>query len=263
MAVLTARERQWVRDMNPVAGAVRLDLRMRYLEADGTIRIGDWVGSGAAGAALAFSTGGNFYGDGQLDVVSAYGESTSDLGSGYSAKCGRFRHVVVNATLSYDINHETYGLIGQLVVKSVELKHMHAGLMGTLEGNTTAVIANGAYPYSVAAVIGRIGGTNLITATKPVCGFSAVHNGAALAAGASIAFGACATSTGDWTYLLGADNCDNILFVPTSTAYECGAKLATINTSNAYPKADGVLRFVSGDTAYYIPFLAAGNASGV
>jgi hypothetical protein len=221
------------------------------------IRIGNWVGSGTAGSAIPFSTAQNFYADGQLDIIAAYGESVSDLTNAISAKVARFRHLIVGSSLQ--VNHETYGTVSQLVAKSASLLHMHAGLMGTLEANTTAVVANGAYAYSVAAVIARIGGTNLITATKAVAGFSAIHNGAALASGSSIAFAACAASTGNWTYLLAADNCDNLFYAATGTAYECSAKIATQLTSNAYPKMDGVIRINIGGTAYYVPFYAAGN----
>ncbi len=223
------------------------------------IRIGAWVAAAALGSAIPISAVTDSGDTTQRNVVAVYGESATDLGSDIHANVGRFRHIVANATASYDINHETYGLVGQLVCRSVELKHMHAGLMGTLEANTTAVVTNGAYAYSVAAVIARIGGTNLITATKPVCGFAAVHNGADLAAGASIAYGAMAVSTGNWTYLLGADNCDNLLYVATGTAYECGVKVATQLTGNNYPKMDGVIRMYVGGTDYYIPFYAAGN----
>jgi len=244
-----------VKELNGVE--IKSPLKLVRGDAKQGIRIGNFVSAGASGSAIPFTTSLNAYADGQLDIVGVYGESVSDLTSGYSAKCGRFRHLVSGS--SVQVNHETYGLVGQLVCKSASLLHMHSGLMGTLEGNTTAVVVNGAYPYSVAAIIARIGGTNLITATKPICGFSAVHNGAALAGGSSIAYGACAVSTGNWTYLLGADNCDNLLYVATGTAYECGVKVATQLTGNAYPKMDGIIRMYVGETDYYIPFYAAGN----
>lgn len=222
------------------------------------IRIGDFAGSGAPGSAIVISGATDPADTTQRNLVAVYGESVEDLTSGIHANVGRFRHLVVGSSLQ--VNHETYGLVGQVVGKSASLLHMHAGLMGTLEANTTAVVCNGAYAYSVAAVIARIGGTNLMTATKPVAGFSAIHNGAALASGSSIAYAACAVSTGNWDYLLGADNCDNLLYVATGTAYECaGVKVATQLTGNAYPKMDGIIRFYVGATAYYIPFYAAGN----
>ncbi len=221
------------------------------------IRIGNWAGSGAPGSAIAISAATDAGDTSQRNLVACYGESTTDLTAGIHANVGRFRHLVVGSSLQ--VNHETYGLVGQVVGKSASLLHMHAGLMGTLEANTTELVCNGAYAYSVAAVIARIGGTNLITATKPVAGFSAIHNGAALASGSSIAYAACAVSTGNWTYLLGADNCDNILYVATGTAYECGVKVATQLTGNAYPKMDGVIRMYVGATPYYVPFYAAGN----
>jgi hypothetical protein len=222
------------------------------------VRIGNWAGSGAAGSAILISGATDAADTSQRNIIACYGESTTDLTSGIHANVGRFRHLVVGSSLQ--VNHETYGLVGQLVGKSATLLHMHAGLMGTLESNTTALVCNGAYAYSVAAVIARVGGGALLTATKPIAGFSAIFNGAAISAsGVGIAYAACATSTGTWTYLLGADKCDNLLYVATGTAYECGVKVATQLTSNAYPKADGVIRFYVGNTAYYIPFLAAGN----
>lgn len=221
------------------------------------LRIGDWVGSGAAGSAILFGTGMNFYSDGQLDVVGCYGESTGDLTSAYSAKVGRFRHLV--STSAASVAHETYGLVGQLVVKNSTLTHLHAGLMGTFEANTTAVTVNSAYAYGAAAVIGRIGGTNLITATKSLCGFAAVHNGAALAGGTSAAFAACAASTGNWTYLLAADNCDYFFYAATGTDNENGCKLATVTLGGT---GDGTLRIKIDTTEYFIPFYAAGSISG-
>jgi hypothetical protein len=227
------------------------------------IRIGDFVSAAALGSAILISAATDSADTTQRNLVAVYGESATDLGSGIHANVGRFRHLVGNATLSYDINHETYGLVGQLVCRSVELKHLHSGLLGTLEANTTAVVANGAYAYSVAAVIARVGGTNLITATKPICGFSAVHNGAALASGSSIAYAACATSTGNWTYLLGADNCDNFLYAATGIAYEHGVKIGSMTAlGGATHTASGLLRVVVNTTTYYIPLYAVSEVTG-
>ena len=187
------------------------------------IRIGHWKTAGGTGNAIPISAATDSADTTQRNIVACYGESTTDLGVGIHANVGRFRHLVAGSSLQ--VNHETYGLVGQLVGRSTSLLHMHAGLMGTLEASTTAVVANGAYAYSVAAVIARIGGGALITASKPVCGFSAVLNGAAISAsGVSIAYGAMGTSTGTWTALLGADKCDAILYVATGTNYECGIK---------------------------------------
>jgi hypothetical protein len=192
------------------------------------LRIGDWVGAGAAGSALGFSTALNFYGDGQLDIVGCYGESTADLTNAYSAKVGRFRHVVGGSSLQ--VNHETYGLVGQLVGRSASLLHMHAGLMGTLEANTTALVCNGAYAYSVAAVIGRVGGGGLITATKAVAGVSAILNGAAMASGNCTAFAACATSTGDWSFGLSLANCDRAFDFVSGGCYD-GHGVGTVSST--------------------------------
>ena len=218
------------------------------------IRIGHWKTAAGVGNAIPISAATDAADTTQRNIVAVYGESTTDLGSGIHANIGRFRHVVAGSSLQ--VNHETYGLVGQLVGRSTTLLHMHAGLMGTLEASTTAVVANGAYAYSVAAVIGRIGGGGLITATKPVCGFSAVLNGAAISAsGVSIAYGAMGTAAGTWTALLGADKCDAILYVATASAYECGVKalakkLDAANTSYC-------VKISIGGTAGYIPVFAA------
>jgi len=164
------------------------------LDANKAFRIGAWAASGAAGNAVVMAVGLDVDTQGQLDVFSIFGASTSDLGSGYSAKCGRFRHVATASVASTDINHETYGLIGQMVSKSVELKHLHAGLMGTFEGQSGTIL-NSTYSVGHGCVIARPGGHANITATSPLAGFLAFNNaGGALASGISVAFGASAYS---------------------------------------------------------------------
>jgi hypothetical protein len=232
------------------------------------IRVGDWVGSGAKGSAVAFGTAMQFYSDGQLDVIGAFGESNSDLTSAFSAKVGRFRHLVSNSTAggttAISVAHETYGLVGQLVAKNATLTHLHAGLMGTFEGNTAGVVANSAYTYGVAAVIGRVGGGATITATKAVCGVAAVLNGAAMASGNAVAFAACATSTADWNFGLALIDCTTgiTMTAPTTAMVVTGAvtqvfdftgaSTAVLEDNKVFPDKAGSIKILmpSGGAAY-------------
>jgi hypothetical protein len=89
-----------------------------------------------------------------------------------------------------------------MVVKGATLSHLHGGLMGTFEGQA-ATVCTSSYSVGHAAVIGRVGGHNLITANTPVAGFLAFNNaqGGALASGSSCAFAASTfTSSTPWTY---------------------------------------------------------------
>jgi hypothetical protein len=226
------------------------------------IRIGNWASAGGTGQAIAFTVAAqNYNSDGQLGIVSCFGESTVDLTNTYQAHVGRYRHLVSGSSTT--IAHETYGLVGQLVGKSVTLTHLHAGLLGTLEANTTAMVSNGAYAYSVAAVMGRIGGGALITATKPVASFSAILNGAAISAsGKAFAYAACGTSTGTFHALLAADKCDRLLYAATGSAYECGVKVASI-TSVPTATGDIAVKLMVNTTEYYLIGYAAGGISGI
>ncbi|MFA5054022.1 MAG: hypothetical protein WC565_08175 [Parcubacteria group bacterium] len=162
------------------------------------MRIGKFAGSAATTSAVAFGTSQNIYSDGQLSTMEVHGSSASNLTSAYAAKCGRFRHVC-NIGSSGALAHETYGVMGQLVVKEATLQHLHAGVIGTFEGHTSGVVINGTYAYGAAAVMARVGGGAAITATKPVCGMVSFWNGAALASGTSIGFGNAHLTTA-WTY---------------------------------------------------------------
>lgn len=226
-------------------------------DANKTLRFGDWVASAALTAGIAFSASLDTYSDGQVDILQVHGASGADLTSAKSAKCGRFRHVINGITA----NHETYGVVGQIVGKNVTYGHLHAGVMGTFEVNTAATI-NGAYVYGVAGVISRLGvGTSALTCTKAVCGFSAVYNGGALVSGGAYAYGATSTTATTWGALLAADKCDNLLYVASGTAYESGVKVASITVDDATALA-GVIRCDVNGTAYYIPLFAAGDLTG-
>jgi hypothetical protein len=163
------------------------------------IRFGDWVTGGALGSAIVLSASLDHYGDGQVDVLGIYGESTADLTSAKSAKVGRFRHLVNCTTAA----HEVYGAVGQVVLKSTTHTHLGAGLMGTFEGHTSGVVLNSSYTIGHAGVIARIGGHAAITATTPLAGFLAFNNGSGALVGAaskSIAFAASSLSASyPWT----------------------------------------------------------------
>jgi len=119
------------------------------------IRIGDWKGSAAAGNAIVISAVTDSTDTTQRNIVACYGESASDLGAGIHANIGRFRHLI-----TVSCAHETYGLVGQVVVKSSTLSHLHAGLMGTFEVNTAATVPAGD-ALGAAGVIARIGGATI------------------------------------------------------------------------------------------------------
>jgi len=118
-------------------------------------RIGNWAAASAAGSAVVFAAGMDVNSDGQLDVIGAFGESVVDLTSAYSAKVARFRHLITFAA-DTEVNQETYGAIGQIVVKNGSLNHYHAGLMGTFETGTDCDIQTS---YGAAAVAARLGGS--------------------------------------------------------------------------------------------------------
>ncbi len=141
------------------------------LDANKTFRLGGFNTGAALTLAVPFTTDLEFYTDGQLDIFSVFGGSGADLGVGYSAKCGRFRHVVNGITC----NHETYGLVGQMVAKNVTFGHLHSGLMGTFEVNTAATVSIGD-ALGCAAVIGRVGGATItVGATGVLAGVLAAQ----------------------------------------------------------------------------------------
>jgi len=174
------------------------NLSVGNLSIEEMCRIGIFASSAATNRAVPFRTTQNVYSDGQLSTMEVHGSSDANLTSAYSAKCGRYRHVI-NIGSSGAVAHETYGLMGQLVVKQATLQHLHAGLIGTFEGHTSGVVINGSYAYGAAGVMARVGGGGAITATKPVCGMVSFWNGAALAGGKSIGFGNAHVTTA-WSY---------------------------------------------------------------
>jgi hypothetical protein len=137
-----------------VSGTATNGIRLAKTVTSG-IRIGDWVGSSASGSAVTFGTGMNYYSDGQLDILSVFGEATGDLTGAYSAKCARFRNLISCAADTV-IGQETYGAIGQVVIKNGSLNHYHAGLMGTIETGTLCHVQTS---YCVSGVCARLGGS--------------------------------------------------------------------------------------------------------
>jgi hypothetical protein len=276
LTTLTTGQSSLILATNPAGSgkkAVEYGLRMECGSLIGTgisidnavtvsaIRIGNWAAAAASGSAVVFNADMDLYtaNDGQLDIVAAFGESTSDLTSACSAKVGRFRHVI-NTGAATAIAHETYGLMGQLVAKQVVLGHLHAGVIGTLEGNTTAFVVNGPYTFGAAAVMARVGGSSLITATKYVSGVTAFWNSASTIN--SAAFSACSVGAATWGALLGAENCTNLLYVPDAdVAYENGGVKITgsdVGTGGGtLVVAQGLIRLYVGAVAYYLPIFDA------
>ncbi len=176
------------------------------------MRVGKFAGSAATTSAVLFATTQDIYSDGQLSTIEVHGASDTNLTSAFAAKCGRFRHVVNVTTAA----HETYGLMGQVVVKDTTLTHLHSGLIGTFEGHTSGVVVNGAYAYSTAAVMARVGGGASITATKPLSGFTALLSGADVASGISAAYSLGDTGTAPWQFGIAVERCTELFKLPAS-----------------------------------------------
>ena len=187
--------------LDGVTAGVGLASKAAILNATSGWRLGAFATGGATTGALALTAAMDAYLDGQVDVLSIFGASTTDLTSAKSAKLARFRHLVNTDADTGVCAHETYGAVGQIVAKDTTLTHLHAGLMGTFEGHTSGVVLNSSYSIGHAAVIGRIGGHAAITATTPLAGFLAFNNqSGAIGDGSTVAFGASmASSTYPWT----------------------------------------------------------------
>jgi hypothetical protein len=217
------------------------------------IRVGKFATSAATTSAVPFVAAQDVYGDGQLDTVEIHGSSAVDLTSLKSAKCLRARHVVSGTALT--VAHETYGAVGQLVVKGTTLTHLHAGVMGTFEGHTSGCVVNGAYQYGIGAIMARCGGGGAITATKDLAGYTALWDGAALASGESVALAIGDTGTVGWTHGIGVERCTNLLDLPAAGTDPVIANTlipATAPTAETVG-ADACLRVLVNNVAYYIP----------
>jgi len=218
------------------------------------LRVGGFNTGAALTDAIPFTVDLDEYTDGQLDIVAAFGGTSEDLTSAYSAKVGRFRHVILTDTGT--VAHETYGLVGQVVVRDTTLTHLHAGLMGTFESHTEAVVLNSAYTYGHAAVIGRVGpGDSITTATTPVCGVLAFYNASALAlaSGKAIAFGAAANGTTKWDVGVGLeDGCTNALALPAA-----GTAPVVAAATGAGVAAEGSIAITINGVTKYLQYFAA------
>lgn len=179
------------------SGAAKWPIGLYVVGTDAIIGglIGRFATSAATTSAIPFATTQDIWTDGQLSTFEVHGSSASDLTSAYCAKVGRFRHVIT--TSSGSVAHETYGLMGQVVVKATTLTHLHSGLIGTFEGHTSGVVLNSTYTTGGhAGVISRIGGHAAITCTTPLYGFLAWNNAsAAVASGTLAAYGTAVLST--------------------------------------------------------------------
>ncbi len=162
------------------------------------LRIGDWIGAAATTAGVLFGTDMDVYSDGQLDVMQVHGATDSLINGSYSLKCGRFRHVV---QVSGTLEAEAYGLVGQVVAKTVVFGLYAAGLMGTIESNGGFHAGDGAsasYPCQ-AGVIGRPGGSSITVDSGAVlAGIAALSNTSSISATgdyAGLFVGRCQSST--------------------------------------------------------------------
>lgn len=220
------------------------------------MQVGFFASSAATTSAVPFDTAQDIYGDGQLSTVEIHGSSASNLTSGYSAKCLRARHIV--NTSSGTAAHETYGAMGQLVVKDTTLTHLHSGVIGTFEGHTSGVVSTPAYRYGTACVEGRLGGGGAITATTPIAGFSAIFNGAALASGSSVAYAVTNTGAGEWDYVLGVTHAGT----GVHNGVEIIDGLAGDTGAEGKVGYDALMKIDIGGTAYYIALFDAGSVTG-
>lgn len=159
------------------------------------IEIGKWKASQASGNAIVLSTAMCDAADTtQLDVFSVFGETVTQLGGGYSAKVIRGRHLIT-ATADTDFTQETYGIMGQLVIKNASLNHYHSGIMGTFETSTLCHVVSG---YSVGAISARLGGSGTTVASGGLlAGVSSIqHMSAFTNSGTIAAFATHKTATG-------------------------------------------------------------------
>ena len=224
---------------------------IEYYGSRGGIRMGNWVGSGALGSALPFTTGRNVYADGQLDIFSVFGESASNLTSAYSAKCGRFRHLINGITCA----HETYGLIGQVVGRTVTFSHLHAGLLGTFECSSAVTVSAGD-GVGCAGVMGRVGGATLtVGSTGVLAGIMSLNIATTVSitsGGVHAAFACRKAGSGvTWNSALHIEDAIYALsFKAADSSYAHGVKAVTDTPDTTYTHA---IRCTVGTTAVFIP----------
>ncbi|MBU2040086.1 MAG: hypothetical protein KKH95_13150 [Gammaproteobacteria bacterium] len=215
------------------------------------LRIGSFVGSAALGSASRFSAAMDLHSDGQLDIMAVFGESAADLTGTYSAKCGRFRHVINGITAS----HETYGLIGQVVAKNVTFSHLHSGLMGTFEVQTAATVSAGD-KWGCAGVSARIGGATItVASTGFLAGFLSTQNATTVtitSGGVHAAFACRKVGSGvTWAEALHIEDAlVAFRFKAADASYAHGVK-ESVNTPAG--NTSHAIKVMIGTTAGYIP----------
>jgi hypothetical protein len=168
-----------------ITGTAGVGLNIGRGVTSAAIRVGAWKASQASGNAVVLATTMCDSADtSQLDVVSVFGESVADITSAYSAKVIRGRHLIY-AAADTDFFQETYGVVGQLVVKNGSLNHYHSGIMGTFETSTLCHVVSG---YSVGAISARLGGSGTTIASGGLlAGVSAIQHMSAFTNGGTVA----------------------------------------------------------------------------
>ncbi len=160
-----------------ITGACTTAIKIARATAKTAIRVGEWAASQAAGSAVVFATNMAGVDTSQLNIVAAFGESTSDLTGAYSTSVLRGRHLV-SAAADTVFTHEVYGVMGQVICKNASFNHYASGIMGTFEAsNTLTHVMSG---YVAAAVTGRLGGAVLTSESGAiVAGVAAINNSTA------------------------------------------------------------------------------------
>jgi hypothetical protein len=225
ISALTAAQEEL---LGATAGTVTAS-KFVIVDAYKTLRWGGFNPSAALTDAVPFASVPDTWSDGQLDILAVFGGTGADLTGLVSAKCGRFRHVV---NFSGTQNAEIYGLVGQVVAKTVVLGLFSAGLMGTIESNGGFHAGDGGSSNPVhAGVIGRPGGSSIT-----------VDTGAVLAAVAALSNTSSVTNNGDYAGVyIGRcqDSCDAfpvgllIAGSASTTAIEVGACTTGLSITGA------------------------------
>lgn len=113
------------------------------------LRVGEFASSGVATSAMILDAT-------TPTAVEIHGGLSADPGSGTMARPLRSRFIIASVG---NVEAETYGMQGQLVVKSSNLGHWHGGVLGTIECQTALSVYN---PLAgVGALVGRIGGSTI------------------------------------------------------------------------------------------------------
>lgn len=141
-----------------------------YYGDDGSITMGEFASSAAAGSGMALDAD-------RTKLFAAYGEATSDLTSAVMVRPVLGRMLISGAVTS---NAELFGVVGQLVAKAATLAHDNAGVLGTFESQSTAVTISGTGGDNcTAAVMGRVGvsvTSTTVNATGILAGVAAMSN---------------------------------------------------------------------------------------